>query len=62
MLMKTGESLYEISISLDGCMNDPTADDAYELIRGKLEEAETHLRDIGITSVTMDLLEKRRVQ
>jgi len=60
--MKTGESLYEISISLDGCMNDPTADDAYELIQGLINGAETHLRDMGITSVTMDLVEKRRVQ
>jgi len=60
--MKTGEAIYEISISLDGCMDDPTADDAYELVKGKLEEAETNLRDMGITSVTMDLVEKRRVQ
>lgn len=60
--MKIGESLYEISISLDGCMNDPTADDAYELIQGLINGAEKSLRDMGITSVTMELIEKRRVQ
>lgn len=60
--MKTGEAIYEISISLDGCMNDPTADDAYELIQGLIDDSKSHLRDMGITSVTMDLIEKRRVQ
>lgn len=60
--MKIGESLYEISISLDGCANDPTADDAYELIQGLINGAEKSLRDMGITSVTMELIEKRRVQ
>ena len=56
------ESVYEVGIELDGCVNDVTAESAYKIIGQALANVSTALYDKGITSVTMDLTEKRRVQ
>ena len=62
--MKTGEAIYEIGIELDGCINDPMADDVFEAIKDILSEkrAVKRLRGLGIENLNMDLTEKRRVQ
>ena len=60
-MAKSYEYFYEITMSLDGCSSDHEAESAYEILQGMLEESSSTLKELGITSVTMELNEKRRV-